>query len=101
MLVLGPGLDTERQSTVEHLVSEGMAALRLDEVYMNSIKNKIPDSHYHPDVSSIPEPLRYFRCGPTMEAGPGGCVEHKFTHNGTCDDRTGQTNWHHGWYVRF
>lgn len=99
MLVLGPGLDTERQSTVEHLVSEGMAALRLDEAYMNAIKNRIPDSHYHANVESLPESVRFLRCGPTLETGLGGCIEHKFTHNGTCDNRGGQTNWHHGWYV--
>ena len=33
-----------------------------------------------------------------LESGKGGeCVEHKFTQNGTCDDRDGRTNWHHGW----
>ena len=99
MLVLRAGLDSARRATVEHLVTEGMAALRLDEAYLNAAKSRFPDSHYHSGVESLPEFVRYFKCGFAIESGPGGCVEHKFTHNGTCDDRDGQTNWHHGWYV--
>ena len=99
MLVLRAELDSERKSTVEHLVAEGMGAMRLDEAYMSSVKAKFPDSHYHSNVESLPDHVRYFRCGHTIESGPGGCIENKFTHNGTCDDREGQTNWHHGWYV--
>lgn len=101
MLVLRAGLDVERQKTVEHLVEEGMAALRLDESYMTKQKAKFPDSHYRTteQLAQLTDHTRYFRCGKTIETGPGGCLEHKFTHNGTCDDRSGMTNWHHGWYV--
>lgn len=97
MLVLRAELDSERKSTVEHLVTEGMGALRLDEAYMGAVKAKFPDSHYHADLDTLTEHVRYFRCGHTIESGPGGCSQYKFTHNGTCDDRDGQTNWHHGW----
>eukprot|EP00977_Amphora_coffeiformis_P003267 scaffold609_cov170-Amphora_coffeaeformis.AAC.21 len=99
MLVLRAELDAERKSTVEHLVTEGMGALRFDEAYMNNVKAKFPDSHYNSKLESLTNHVKYFRCGHTIESGPGGCNEHKFTHNGTCDDRDGQTNWHHGWYV--
>ena len=97
LLVLRPGSDPVRTETVEHLVTEGMAALRFDEHYANTMKRKIPDTHYHPNVESLPELVRYFRCGQTLEMGSGGCAEYKFTRNGTCDDRDGRTNWHHGW----
>jgi hypothetical protein len=97
LLVLQAGSDTERQSTVEHLVTEGMAALRFDEYYANTLKQRIPDSRYHPNIQDIPEKLRYFRCGRSIESGPEGCAEYKFTINGTCDNREGRTMWHHGW----
>ena len=100
LLVLNAGTEPVRKQMVEHLTEQGMAALRQDDHYVISKQLEFPDSKGASDeeLELMPEYVRYFRCAYGIENG-GDCIHHKFTQNGTCDDRPYRTNWHKGWYV--
>lgn len=98
LLVLQPGTDEKRREITNHLSKQGLAILRQEEKYVIDQQLKMPDSSFRSeeDLAEMPDSVRYFRCGYGIEYGPG-CLENKFTHNGTCDERSHRTNWHHGW----
>lgn len=98
LLVLNSGVEPTRRKIVEHLGRQGMAVLRQDGKYTVDRMLNFPDSKNRPDdeLAVMPEHVRYFRCNYVFETGLG-CLENKFTKNGTCDERPNQTNWHKGW----
>ena len=96
LLVLQAGTDTWRTEMVEHLTDQGMTILRQDEAYLMDRKMRFPDSNTFGDLESLTDHVRYFRCGYGIETR-GDCGKHRFTHNGTCDEREYQTPWHPGW----
>lgn len=100
MLVLNAGTDEKRREITNHLSKQGLGILRQDEKYVIDQHLRMPDSKFRTaeELEEMPENVRWFRCGYGIEYGPG-CVDHKFTKNGTCDERSYQTNWHHGRYV--
>ena len=98
LLVLQPGTEDKRRAIVDHLTEQGMGVLRQDEKYVIDRQLQFPDSRFRSEdeLAAMPENVRWFRCGYGIEFGPG-CLDHKFTQNGTCDERSSRTNWHHGW----
>mmetsp|Transcript_5568 Transcript_5568/g.10830 ORF Transcript_5568/g.10830 Transcript_5568/m.10830 type:complete len:649 (-) Transcript_5568:118-2064(-) len=98
MLVLNSGNEQVRRDIVDHLTEQGMAALRQDGKYTIEHLLQFPDckGKSKEEIALLPERLQYMRCGYAIENGLG-CGEHKFTKNGTCDERPHQTNWHKGW----
>ena len=99
LLVLNPGTEPKREEIVNHLTKQGLGVLRQDEKYVIDRQLSVPDSRYRTEeeLAAMPENVRWFRCGYGIEFGPG-CLDNKFTQNGTCDDRSYRTNWHHGWF---
>ena len=98
LLILQPGTEVKRKEMAEYLTFQGLSVLRQDEKYVIDRQLTFPDSRFRSakELAAMPENVRYFRCGYGIEMGEG-CYEHKFTKNGTCDDRSFQSNWHHGW----
>lgn len=102
LLVLNSGTEPQRRELVDHLTNQGMSVLRQDAKYMVEKSLLFPDTRFREpeELEAMPEHVRHFRCGYGFENGKG-CMEYKFRHNGTCDERPHQTNWHKGWYVCF
>ena len=98
LLVLQAGLDPARQELVEHLTAQGLTALRQDEEYLVNRQLLFPDSKKatEDELEAMTDHVRYYRCGYGIETG-GECTTHRFTQNGTCDDRENRNHWHHGW----
>jgi len=88
--------DARRRVIVDHLAEQGMAILRQDRPYVVGRMLQFPDSRDKKAIAHATDHVKYFRCGIMVETGVG-CMDHKFTHNGTCDDRGYQTQWHPGW----
>lgn len=100
LLVLNAGIDPDRIHLVEYLTNQGMSVLRQDEAYVMQRKLAMPDSKSASTTGlfSMTDHVRFFRCGYGIEQG-GECTQHKFTQNGTCDERADRNHWHNGWYV--
>lgn len=98
MLVLNAGIDPERESLVRYVTGQGLTAMRQDDRYLMGRQIAFPDSRYRTEeeLKQMPDHVRNYRCSFLVESG-SPCADHKFTHNGTCDGRSGRTNWHHGW----
>lgn len=101
LLVLNAGIEDARRELVDHLTEQGMAVMREDGHFMVKKCLSFPDSRYRSqdELDDMPEHVAHFRCGYNIENGVG-CMEYKYRHNGTCDDRSHQTNWHKGWCVK-
>ena len=98
LLILNSAVDPIRKKMVEFLGEQGMAVLRQDGSVSTKRMLRIPDSKNKnvTELASYTKYVRHFKCGYGFETGKG-CIEHKFTKNGTCDERPHQTNWQRGW----
>lgn len=76
----------------------GMAAFHSNEGLMASMRDEIPDSSglsTNEAINALPEYVRNFKCGTSLEKGDPYCGSEKFTKWG-CENRMKQTSWHPG-----
>eukprot|EP00536_Pseudo-nitzschia_multiseries_P000656 jgi/Psemu1/321723/estExt_fgenesh1_pg.C_80024 len=87
-----------RLGVFQTLEEMGMAAFYSNEESMASMRDQFPDSAAYSsdeELSELPEYVRNYKCGTSIEKGDPYCTRDKFTKWG-CENRMKQTSWHPG-----
>jgi len=88
-----------RLGTYQTLEEMGLAAFHSSEAIMTAMRNEFPDSagfSSDEELAELPEYVRNYKCGTSIEKGDPYCDTAKYTKWG-CERRMKQTSWHPGY----
>ena len=80
-----------REATLRQAAEMGMTIFHLSEGTSKQQYDAAPDitAENLSDVDNMPPMVKHLKCDGVIEGGPSelGCDDHKYTANGTCDNR--------------